>query len=102
MMKRKKMILPGQEIEIKLSLRERDLIRDHTLADEELTDRLALALMDGDRIVVRYSLDDLDELLGFIAAEANHAKDKKLQKELEALYDRLAEIEESHEEKEAE
>ena len=100
MMKHKKMILPGQEIEIKLSLRERDLIRDHTFADEELTDRLELALMDGDRIVVRYSLDDLDELLGFIAVEANHAKDKKLQKELEALYDRLVEIEESYEQEE--
>ena len=34
---------------------------------------------------VRYTLDDLDELLGFVAAEANHATDKKLRKELDAL-----------------
>jgi len=34
-------------------------------------------------------LDDLDELAGFVAAEANHAKDKKLQKELDQLCDRI-------------
>jgi len=34
-------------------------------------------------------LDDLDELAGFIAADANHAKDKKLQKELDRLCDRV-------------
>jgi hypothetical protein len=39
--------------------------------------------------VVRYTLDDLDELLGFVAAEANHSTDKKLRKELEALYARV-------------
>jgi len=31
----------------------------------------------------------LDELAGFVAAEANHAKDKKLQKELDQLCDRI-------------
>jgi hypothetical protein len=30
-----------------------------------------------------------NDLLGYIAAEANHTKSKKLQKELDALYDRL-------------
>ena len=39
--------------------------------------------------MVRYTLDDLDELLGYVAAEANHATNKKLRKELDALYGRL-------------
>ena len=34
-------------------------------------------------------MDDLDELAGFVAAEANHAKDKKLRKELDQLYERI-------------
>ena len=32
---------------------------------------------------------DLDELLGFVAAEANHSTDKRLRKELDALYARV-------------
>ncbi len=31
----------------------------------------------------------LDELGGFVAAEANHTKDKKLRKELDHLFDRI-------------
>jgi hypothetical protein len=31
----------------------------------------------------------LDELAGFVAAEGNHTKDKKLRKELERLFDRI-------------
>jgi hypothetical protein len=39
--------------------------------------------------IFRFTLDDLDELAGFVAAEANHAKDKKLQEELDRLYERI-------------
>jgi hypothetical protein len=46
--------------------------------------------------VVRYTLDDLDELLGHVAAEANHSKSKKLGKELDALYARLHETMQSY------
>ena len=33
--------------------------------------------------------NDLDALLGYVAAEANHCKDRKLQKELDELFERL-------------
>jgi len=39
--------------------------------------------------ILHYTLDDLDELGGFIAAEANHTKDRKLRKELQQLFDRI-------------
>ncbi|HUF30595.1 MAG TPA: hypothetical protein VMM77_07995 [Gemmatimonadaceae bacterium] len=39
---------------------------------------------------------DLDELLGFVAAEANHSTDKKLRKELDALYERIRRAMESY------
>src|SRR2546426_10192695 len=35
-----------------------------------------------------FTLDDLDELAGDVAAEANHVKDRELQKELNPLYAR--------------
>jgi hypothetical protein len=34
----------------------------------------------GQRPFYRFTLDDLDELAGYVAAEANHAKIKKLEK----------------------
>jgi hypothetical protein len=42
------------------------------------------------------TLDDLDELAGYVAAEANHAKVKKLEKELRPLYSRIADLLESY------
>ena len=43
-----------------------------------------------------FNLDDLDELAGYVAAEANHARVKKLEKELRQLYSRIADTLESH------
>jgi len=37
----------------------------------------------------RFPFHELDELAGFVATEANHAKDKKLQKELNHLFERI-------------
>jgi hypothetical protein len=45
-------------------------------------------------IVARLTLDDLDELLGAVAAEANHATDANLQKRLDTICERLRDIEE--------
>ncbi|MBW1723915.1 MAG: hypothetical protein JRD87_03265 [Deltaproteobacteria bacterium] len=80
------------EIEIKFTPQERDLIIDHTFADPELTKRLKIAEIKGKHIVAKYSIHDLDDLLGFIAAEANHTEDKKLEKKLDKLFDRLTRI----------
>ena len=77
------------EIEIKITPEERDLILDLTFADEVLTDRLKIAEMRGKHLVARYSINELDDLIGFISAEANHTEDKKLQKKLDRLIDKL-------------
>jgi len=51
----------------------------------------------GESPVYRFTLDDLDELAGgYVAAEANHAKHKKLQKEWDRLYARIAAVLESY------
>jgi hypothetical protein len=41
-------------------------------------------------LATSYTLDDLDALLGFVAAEANHIKDRKLEKQLRAIFARLS------------
>lgn len=82
-------IQPNEEVPLELNESERELILEHTFADEELTNRLRVVPRKGGRAVFRFTLGELDELGGFVAAEANHAKDKKLRKELDHLFDRI-------------
>ena len=79
----------GSAIEVRFTLRERELVLAHTFAGPSLTARLRLATVTGSQLAVHYTLDDLDELVGDIAAEANHCEDMALQGELDALYERL-------------
>jgi hypothetical protein len=39
--------------------------------------------------VARYTLDDLDELAGYVASESNHCKDRKLQREWQAIFGKI-------------
>ncbi len=84
-MKRKK-IPYGAKLPVRLTLRERDIIRDETFCDPDFA---RLAIVDGKRIKVEMSLDDIEEIQGYIAAEANHTKNKKRQKELDRLFDKF-------------
>ncbi len=80
------------EIEIKFTTQEKDLIIDHTFAGPNLTQRLQIAEIKGKYLIAKYSMYDLDELIGFIAAEANHTDDKKNEKKLDRLFDKLNSI----------
>ena len=84
-MQRKK-IPYGITLPVTLTLRERDIIRDETLCDPDFA---RLAVVDGKKIMVDLSLDDIEEIQGYIAAEANHTENKKLQKELDRLFSKL-------------
>jgi hypothetical protein len=92
----RKRIAVGEKIPLELTERERDLISNHTFAGNNLTDRLRVVPRTGQRPFYRFTLDDLDELAGYVAAEANHAKAKKLEKELRQLYSRIADALESY------
>ncbi len=82
-------IKEGQKVAIGFKPLERKLVLEHTLAGPDLTTPLRRAQLVNGRHVVRYTLGDLDELLGYVAAEANHATDKTIRKELDGLYARL-------------
>ncbi len=81
-----KPITVGEKVPLELNQHERDLIIEHTFAGNDLTDRLRIVPSPGRRPFYRFTLDELDELAGYVAAEANHAKVKKLAKDLHRLY----------------
>jgi len=82
-------IKPNETVPLELNERERELIQSHTFADESLTNRLRVVAKKGERPIFRFTLDDLDELAGFLAAEANHCRNKVLREQLHQLCDRV-------------
>ena len=72
-----------------MNQRERELILSHTFADESVTKRLQVMPQPGQRPLFHFTLDDLDELAGSVAAEANHARNKVLQEQLFQLCERI-------------
>ena len=71
-------------------LDERDLIVNLMSIAPTIERRFKLAVLKEDGIGVELNAYDLDELLGDIAAEANHTKQHKLKKKLDTLFDRLS------------
>lgn len=83
----------NKTVTIVLTRRERDLIAQHTFADPDYSKRFTLNKKNPTTLSARFSAEELDDLLGYVAAEANHSKSKRLQKELDALYEKLQELE---------
>ncbi len=79
-------------IEVKITENERDLIIDHTFAGDDLTKQIKLAELNGKYLLAKYTFEDLDELVGYIAAESNYTEDSKLQKQLDKLFEKLSRI----------
>jgi hypothetical protein len=94
--KKRKGIPPGEKVPLSITLAQRDLIRDRTFAGLHLTDALNIAELKDKKIIAYYTLDDLDELAGYVAAAANHAKNRILVKRLEAVYDEIRRVEDSY------
>ncbi len=87
----RKKIAEGEKVPVRFNAAEKKLIRELTMGGE-YADRLQPA--GSTEFVGRFTLDDLDDLLGHVAAEANHTKDRKAEVKLYRLFDRLqAELE---------
>ncbi len=71
---------------VKLTIRDRELIRGETFYDPNFAQ---LAVMDGKGITIDLSLDEIEDVQGYVAAEANHTKNARLEKELDRLFDKL-------------
>ena len=82
---------------VKLTIRERNLIRDETFCDPDFA---KVAVTEGKYIIVNLSLDEIEEIQGYVAAEANHTKNSKLQKELDRLFNKLQVFMDTHDDQE--
>lgn len=85
-------IKPGARLQFTLSTAERDLILERTFIDPEMEQQLREAQMSDSRLVIRLTLADVEDVAGYIAAEANHCKDRRVQRALYAVYDRLSQL----------
>ena len=96
-MKQKKKIASNEKIPVKLSINDRDLLLEKTFIDTEHIELLKSAKQRSGMITVDLTLDDLDDMLGYIAFEANHTDDSNLEAAFDEMYDRLSEIESMYE-----
>jgi repressor LexA len=92
---RRRRIEPGQRVDVRLTPQERNVILERTLVDDEMAGCLHAATRRGSTLVVRLTLDDVDDLAGHVAAEANHCSEPRVRRMLDAVYDRLANIEDT-------
>lgn len=92
----RKSIKPGTRLTVRLSMRERDLVVERAFLEPEVEAQLRQAASVGGRLIVDLNLDDIDELLGCVAAEANHSDDRKVQRVLDSICDRLSRLLDSY------
>ena len=85
---RRKKISESTRVPLQLTASERKLVLEHTFADDELLVPVR-SLPDVGTHAVMYTLYEIEELQGCVAAEANHTKDRGLARDLDALHGRL-------------
>lgn len=84
---RKKHIQPGEKVPLTLTPTERKLIlSDLTCPDLEY-EQIIQDTPTGKPVMM--TLDELDEFGGYVAADANHCDDRKKQKKLDAIFQKI-------------
>ena len=79
-----KRIQPGEPIGVKLGVSERLTIQKLTMVESEIAERVERAPKEQPRI--SFTLDELDDLIGHVAADLNHTTDENRKYWLEKLY----------------
>lgn len=85
----------GEFIAVRVTQQDRQLLESLVIGDPEYVARLR-AVPGASDFVGEFTLDDLEDILGHVAAEANHAEDSRRQDELDDLYKRLLRIQRSY------
>ncbi len=88
-----KRINPGDTVPIELTKRQHQLIIEKIRLWPELETKLRFGVLDGEGLLTfELKLDELEELVEYVAAEANRAPNKKLEAEFDELYDRIVAV----------
>lgn len=91
----RKFVHPGQSIGLSLTAEELTLLAEDILVlDTAYVTRIRDAT--ASKSQVPFTLDELDDLAGYVAAEANHCKSKRKQKVLDAVIDKIQCLLETH------
>ena len=93
----RKTIPYGTKLPVHFTTAERDLIREHTLYDPDFGN---FAVAEGESIRLEMTLDDIEDLQGYVAAECNNCDDPKLEKKLDPIFDKLQRFLDDYEEEE--
>ena len=82
---------------VKINVEQRQLIEEYTYVGPDLLALLSHGSEGVSATSTMLSLDDLEELIGYIAFEANHTDDRRLGKRLDQLFVYLQGILDSYE-----
>lgn len=82
-----------KKIKITIPAADREAIAKYTYADDRTLALMAKSSVKNGMITFSLTADELEDLLGYIAAESNHAKNKHIQAVLDEIYGRLEEYE---------
>lgn len=85
---KRRTIQPDDKITIRMSARDHDLLLEDVFINPEYLERLRPA-PSGRGLVGEFTLDDLEDILGNVAATANHSEEPKLKMALDDLFDRI-------------
>lgn len=88
---RRTRIDPSDKVGVRLSSRQRQLIVDETYADDHLLRQFRLVRVDGELPPVKFTLDDWEDLQGHVAAASNHHENKKISRDLLAIFGTIQE-----------
>ena len=76
----------GERVPVEVSVAQRTLIEEHTFVEPDLLRLLDHGTQGASMVVPMLTLDDLEELIGFVAFEANHTDDRRLRERLDDLF----------------
>ena len=83
---KRKQVPYGTKLPIYFSSEELNDIREHTFVDADFGRH---AKIDGNQLRLDLSLDDIEEIQGYIAAEANYTHNNKLSRRLDRLFEKF-------------
>jgi len=86
-MTREKQIQPGEKVPLKLTVTERKLVLEDLMCLDDEYEQIIRETLPGKPVMM--TLDDLDNFGGYIAAEANHCDDKKKEKKLDTVFEKI-------------
>ena len=90
----KKHLQPGEKIGLKLTAAERNLVLESVMCLDDEYEAAVRSTPSGKPVMM--TLDEFEDFGGYIAFEANHTDDKKLQKKLDAIFQKIQRILETH------